>query len=103
MYLISSVMLLNGWKVLEFTEPERPNPMTGSYNPPRNGYAYSFMKCNAKIPNARKFTIDSGANKKTSDGPTIYKCNKKFPNVSLRGQTFLILLFCPMHGHCYGF
>ena len=30
-------------------------------------------------------------------------CTKNFPNVSFGGYGYMFLIFCPIHGHCYGF
>ena len=36
-----------------------------------------------------------------NDVPSTSTCSKKYPVVTKKGNTFLFLWFCPMHGHCY--
>ena len=51
----------------------------------------------------RAFTADeNGANKNFDNLPALV-CNKKFPQVSKKGTSYLFLWFCPSHGHCYGY
>lgn len=80
-----------------------PVPMLSSYNPPKFGRAYYFTDHGNQVREMRRFPID-GVNKTAifDDAPDI-RCEKRFPQVSKSGSSYLFLWFCPEHGHCFGF
>ena len=84
---------------------EEANPIPMSYNPPKNGRAYYFHPHGCQIRKVRPFSVD----KTSTTTPKLYDdlpetvCNKKYPQVSKKGISYLFLWFCPQHGHCYGY
>ena len=77
-------------------------PIPFSYNPARFGRAYYFTEHGMQVRSMRKFSMDDSRKKNYDDAPTMV-CEKKFPNVTKSGSTYLFLWFCPKHGHCLGF
>lgn len=85
-------------------QPSPSSPIAGSYNPAKYGRAYYFSEHGSQIRPMRKFPIDGPSNTSANfdDAPDVL-CQKKFPQVSKQGTSYLFLWFCPLHGHCYGF
>ena len=100
------------------TQP--PNPIPGSYNPP-SGIAYYFTEDGHQVRTLGRYNISGektkpkkqrsnkrgkGTKKKRKhydDPPRVDEvCNKDFPVVSRGGFGYMLLWFCPLHGHCYG-
>ena len=88
---------------LNDVEADPSVPILSSYNPPKFGRAYYFSNHGCQIREMRRFPID-GINKTAifDDAPDI-RCEKRFPQVSKTGSSYLVLWFCPEHGHCFGF
>jgi len=83
---------------------ENPDPIPGTYNPPRDGRAYYFTEHGQQLRQMRSFPIDKEKKKGADDDEEAdVQCNKRFPEVSRRGITYLFLWFCPLHGHCFGY
>uniref|UniRef100_A0A7M5UHH5 HMG domain-containing protein n=2 Tax=Clytia hemisphaerica TaxID=252671 RepID=A0A7M5UHH5_9CNID len=80
-------------------KPEGANPISGTYNPPRDGRAYYFSNHGQQIRKIRSFPID----KRNQASKPSTECSKKFPVVSKTGTSYLFAWFCPLHGHCYGY
>ena len=71
-----------------------------SYDP-RSGTAYYFTQSGnqvRKMPHYEKNKI-----KKRNEQSSDKECQKKYPTVSQGGYSYLFLMFCPLHGHSYGF
>ena len=84
--------------------PLSSSPMDGTYNPAKFGRAYYFSEHGSQIRPMRLFPLDKPNNTAHNfdDSPDIL-CQKRFPQVSKQGTSYLFLWFCPVHGHCYGF
>lgn len=81
-----------------------PIPILSTYNPPKHGRAYYFEGHGCQLRQVRPFDIDlDGTTKKNFDDVPDEVCEKRFPDVSKKGTTYLFLFFCPIHGHCYGY
>ena len=76
--------------------------MQGSYNPP-SGTCYYFTRSGNQIRKMPLYDLESGG-KNHDNAPVVDEaCNKMFPQVAYRGFGYILLIFCPVHGHCYGF
>lgn len=100
-YLCKSVLSF------DYTEPEMPIPVPGTYNPPKYGRAYYFSPTGSQVRKCRKFSMDKNRAEEHDnydDEPASgEKCSKIYPKVSGKGATFTFFWFCPTHHHCYGF
>ena len=77
-------------------------PIPGSYNPPC-GTAYYFTEHGHQIRKLPSYDI-SGKADNCDDLPQVDQlCRKDYPLVSRHGFGYMLLWFCPVHGHCYGF
>ena len=91
-----------------YDEPAvEPEPIPGTYNPPKYGRAYYFNAHGCQVRKVREFSIDKDKDKDKQqpifdDKPDL-PCDKRYPVVSKKGTTYVFLWFCPLHGHCYGF
>ena len=83
--------------------PIPPEPIPSTYNPAKFGRAYYFHEHGCQIRKMRTFTADKTAEHKNFDNVPATLCNKRFPEVSKKGVSYLFLWFCPSHGHCYGY
>jgi len=83
-------------------EPEPAQPIDGSYNPPKYGRAYYFNADGKQLRRLRKFPVDDTDTGNYDNAPDIV-CEKRFPQVSKKGTSYLFLWFCPNHGHCWGY
>lgn len=78
------------------------NPMANSYDP-ESGVALYFTPHGNKLRKFPKYSV-SGTNQQYDDNPDAKtKCSKQYPQVSRGGWSNVMLFFCPIHGHCYGF
>ena len=69
---------------------------------PRLGVAYYFTQNGnqiRKLPRYEKSLEKAKKEPPPLDGP----CTKKYPKVSYGGFSYMLLWFCPVHGHSYGF
>ncbi len=73
-----------------------PEPIPGTYDP-RQGCAYYFHPHGCQVRQLPEYDVDD----KKKEGPN--ECSKFYPSVSFSGFGHLFLMFCPEHGHCYGF
>ena len=81
---------------------QEPVVINNSYNPEK-GVAYYFTPHGNQIRKQPQYTMDP-VNSNYDDLPSVDDvCEKKFPRVSYGGFGYMFLLFCPTHGHCYGF
>ena len=103
-YLIKRVKDIHSLDPAHTEVKEIPN----SYDP-RIGTAYYFSekgnqlrempKYEADLENQkRKRKRDEGGEKGDEE-----ECRKKYPMVSFGGYSYILLWFCPLHGHSYGF
>jgi hypothetical protein len=74
-----------------------PQPM-GEYNPPE-GTCYYFTEHGRPLREQPYYNIPGEAKGYKIDDP----CQKNFPKVSYGGFGYMMLFFCPLHGHCYGY
>ncbi|XP_057302291.1 uncharacterized protein LOC130636556 isoform X1 [Hydractinia symbiolongicarpus] len=77
-------------------------PLENTYNPPRFGRAYYFTEHGKQLREVRSFPVDTKDQQNFDDTPDEI-CQKRFPQVSKKGTSYLFLWFCPKHGHCLGF
>lgn len=92
-------------------EKDRPTPparrIPGTYNPP-SGTAYYFTPSGDQLRRQPNYEVQGGyGNAKEDiydDKPEVDEpCVKKYPQTSYGGWGYMFLVFCPIHGHCYGF
>ena len=75
----------------------------GSYNPPKNGIGYYFQVDGKQGRVNRQLDIDLERHHgQGNDDKATSNCIKMFVEC-VKGQVFLYLWFCPIHGHCWGF
>ena len=90
-----------------------PNPteaqeMLDTYDP-RTGVACYFNESGNQMHELPIYQADIDGHKykkdKTHADETLDEgeCRKKYPLVSFGGYSYILLWFCPLHGHCYGF
>ena len=85
-------------------DPELPNPIKGSYNPPKRGMAYYFEKHGCQLRVNRMFDQDTRTETKGHDDlPDMSNCTKNYPQLPLKSCVALLFYFCPIHGHCWGY
>lgn len=80
------------------TDP--PNHVPGTYNPP-SGAAYYFTRSGQQVRQMPVYKADDAARRNKANQKQ--ECSKLFPQVSFGGYGYLMVFFCPVHGHCYGF
>ena len=90
-----------------------PNPtevkeIANSYDP-RTGTAYYFTERGNQLREMPTYQTDienQRRNKNRREGADSVdeeQCRKKYPLVSFGGYSYILLWFCPLHGHSYGF
>ena len=87
-----------------------PNPteireMPNTYDP-RTGTAYYFTESGNQLREMPTYQadIEKDKRKKNEDEANDEgECRKKYPMVSFGGYSYILLWFCPLHGHTYGF
>ena len=73
-----------------------------SYDP-RKGVAYYFTPSGNQLRKMPGYE-EVGGNKNYDDPPEVDPaCTKNYPGVSYGGFGYILLWFCPIHGHSYGF
>ena len=73
-----------------------------SYDP-RTGVAYYFTPSGNQIRKMPTYE-QAGGNRNYDDPPEVdAACTKNYPGVSYGGFGYIMLMFCPIHGHSYGF
>ena len=104
--IVSFVLqLINRIEYLHNTK-NRPTPdieeIPNSYNPSK-GIAYYFTPSGNQIRKMPGYE-EVGGKKNYDDPPEVDgACTKNYPGVSYGGFGYILLWFCPIHGHCYGF
>jgi hypothetical protein len=87
-------------------EVQEPVDIAGSYNPP-SGICYYFTETGQQLRKKPSYSITKegkGRGEEFDNTPQVDDvCRKLFPQVSYGGWGYMYLLFCPIHGHCYGF
>ena len=78
------------------------NVIEDSYNPEK-GTCYYFTPHGNQIRKQPKYNITSSNKNHDNNSAVDDLCRKKFPSVSYGGYGYILLWFCPIHGHCYGF
>ena len=83
--------------------PTPVNEMENSYDP-RSGAAYYFSRSGNQVRQMPQYqkTLDDKKKKKVIE-PQDAPCHKKYPKVSHSSYSYIMLWFCPIHGHSYGF
>ena len=83
--------------------PTPVNELENSYDP-RSGAAYYFSRSGNQVRQMPQYqkTLDDKKKKKVIE-PQDAPCTKKYPKVSHGGYSYIMLWFCPIHGHSYGF
>ena len=66
-----------------------------SYDP-SSGVAYYFTASGNQVRKLPNYKVGDESTGKTM-------CSKKYPTVSKGGYAYMQFIFCPRHGHCYGF
>ena len=84
----------------------RPLPpieeIPNSYDPTK-GVAYYFTESGNQLRKMPGYE-EVGGNKNYDDPPEVdAACTKNYPGVSYGGFGYILLWFCPIHGHSYGF
>jgi hypothetical protein len=82
-----------------------PDPVKYSYNPP-SGTCYYFTESGDQVRQVPTYDIQmEGKGKFVYDQrPEVDGvCTKDYPYQSLGGFGYMQFMFCPLHGHCYGF
>ena len=94
---------------IESVHYKNPNPtevqeIPNSYDP-RSGTAYYFTEKGNQLREmpTYKADIEKEINKKEVYSVDDDQCRKKYPLVSFGGYSYILLWFCPLHGHSYGF
>jgi hypothetical protein len=101
MEVVQSVIKLEDVNVEESSKARYRTSSTkidtaGMYNPAKSGVAYYFTANGAPLWKLPTYAKDCK--------PESTRCKKTFgPTVRQKGSTFLMLCFCPLHGHCHGF
>ena len=73
-----------------------------SYDPTK-GVAYYFTPSGNQLRKMPGYE-EVGGNKNYDDPPEVDQaCTKNYPGVSYGGFGYILLWFCPIHGHSYGF
>ena len=104
--IVSFVLqLINRFEYLHNTK-NRPTPdieeIPNSYNPSK-GIAYYFTPSGNQMQKMPGYE-EVGGKKNYDDPPEVDgACMKNYPGVSYGGFGYILLWFCPIHGHCYGF
>ena len=80
--------------------PEPALKIPGTYNPPKYGRAYYFTDHGHQVRQMRRGNRKHG---QIYDDAPDTRCEKRFPQVSKKGMSYLFLWFCLQHGHCYGY
>ena len=105
--IVSFVLqLINRIEYLHNTK-NRPTPhiqeIPNSYNPSK-GIAYYFTPSGNQIRKMPGYEEVGGERRIIDDPPEVDgACTKNYPGVSYGGFGYILLWFCPIHGHCYGF
>ena len=83
--------------------PTPVNELENSYDP-RSGAAYYFSRSGNQVRQMPQYqkTLDDKKKKKVIE-PQDAPCTKKYPKISHGGYSYIMLWFCPIHGHSYGF
>ena len=88
-------------QLLSVHSVDRPSPPPdsheGTYNPP-SGTCYYFTPHGNQLRDLPSYSIQGKDRSKDSKG-----CTKDYPIVPYGGFGYMMLFFCPYHGHCYGF
>ena len=82
-------------------QPTPVEEIEGTYDP-RTGTAYYFTVSGSqlqKMPQYEKNLKDNKNREPRQD----QDCRKVYPTVSHGGYSYILLWFCPIHGHSYGF
>ena len=85
--------------------PTEVNEMPNTYDP-RTGTAYYFTEKGNQLRQMPTYKVDMEKEKrKKKEVYTLEEeeCRKKYPLVSFGGYSYILLWFCPLHGHSYGF
>ena len=82
--------------------PPEACPIPGSYDPP-SGTCYYFTEHGHQVREMPQYSVQ-GEGKVFDTKPEFGGvCEKLYPQVSYGGYGYMFLMFCPLHGHCYGF
>ena len=99
-YLIKRVKDIHSLDPPRTEVKEIPN----SYDP-RIGTAYYFSEKGNQLREMPKYEaeLENEKRKRKRDEGDEEECRKKYPMVSFGGYSYILLWFCPLHGHSYGF
>ena len=73
-----------------------------TYNPEK-GRAYYFTEHGCQVRKLPKYDIKGSSNYDDPPQDPDGRCSKMYPKVSYGGFGYVLLWFCPIHGHCFGF
>ena len=82
-------------------QPTPVEEIEGTYDP-RTGTAYYFTASGNQLRKMPQYEKNSKDNK-NREPRRDQDCRKVYPTVSHGGYSYILLWFCPIHGHSYGF
>ncbi len=78
------------------------DPIAGTFDP-TSGRCYYFTEHGCQLRKLPKYNV-SGEGRTYDTKPSLDEpCEKNYPQVSYGGFGYMMFMFCPTHGHCYGF